>query len=84
MSYEIEQEEIEVEEVNRITNEIIDFLNGKAVVTTKHNSAEFNQKEFELVAKLLNYPTFNLSDNASVMHMQGDSGYAYIKGYKIK
>lgn len=61
------------------TNDI-DFLNGKAVVTTKHNSAEFNQKEFELVAKLLNYPTFNLSDNASVMYMLGDSGYAYIKG----
>lgn len=62
----------------------IDFLNGKAIVTTKHNSAEFNQKEFELVAKLLNYPTFNLSDNTSVMYMQGDSGYAYIKGYKAK
>lgn len=61
------------------TNDI-DFLNGKVVVTTKHNSAEFNQKEFELVAKLLNYPSFNLSDNDSVIYMESASGYAYIKG----
>ena len=61
------------------TNDI-DFLSGKAVVTTKHNSAEFNQKEFELVAKLLNYPSFNLSDNNSSIYMESTNGYAYIKG----
>ena len=61
------------------TNDI-EFVNDKVVVSTKHNSAEFNKQEFELVAKLLNYPSFNLSNNNSSIYMQSDSGYAYIKG----
>ena len=65
------------------TNDI-DFVDDKVVVTTKHNSSEFNKQEFEIIAKLLNYPSFNLSDNASVIHMQGANGYAYIKGYKTR
>ena len=61
------------------TNDI-EFINDKVVVTTKHNSAEFNKQEFELVAKLLNYPSFNLSDDNSSMYMESTNGYAYIKG----
>ena len=62
----------------------IDFVNDLVVVTTKHNSAEFNKQEFELIAKLLNYPSFNLSDNTSSLYMQSETGYAYIKGKKSK
>ena len=62
------------------TTNDIDFVNNSVVVSTKHNSSEFDKQEFELIAKLLNYPSFNLSDNTSVIHMQGDNGYAYIKG----
>ena len=65
------------------TNDI-DFVEDKIVVTTKHNSAEFNKQEFEIIAKLLNYPSFNLSDSTSLMYMRGANGYAYIKGYKTK
>lgn len=62
-----------------LTNDI-EIIDDRVVVSTKHNNAEFNRQEFELVAKLLDYPAFNLSDNTSVMHMQGANGYAYIKG----
>ncbi len=66
---------------NKVTStNDIEFINDKVVVSTKHNSAEFNKQEFELIAKLLNYPSFNLSDNNSSLYMQSDSGYAYIKG----
>ena len=65
------------------TNDI-EFVNDTVVVSTKHNSAEFNKQEFELIAKLLNYPSFNLSDNTSSLYMQGSNGYAYIKGQKTR
>ena len=61
------------------TNDL-EFVNDRVVVSTKHNSAEFNKKEFELLARLLDYPTFNLSNNTSSLYMEGTNGYAYIKG----
>lgn len=64
------------------TNDI-EFVNDdELVVSTKHNSVTFNKQEFELIAQLLNYPTFNLSDDTSSMYMKGNNGYAYILGKK--
>lgn len=70
---------------NKVTStNNIDFIKDKVVVTTKYNSSEFDKQEFELVAKLLDYPTFNLSDNSDAIYMHGTNGYAYIKGQKTK
>ena len=65
------------------TNDI-DVIDDKVIVSTKHNNAAFNKREFELVAKLLDYPTFNLSDKTPSIYMRGVKGYAYIKGQKTR
>lgn len=65
------------------TNDI-EFINDSVMISTKHNSVEFNKQEFELIAKLLNYPSFNLSNDAACLYMKGANGYAYIKGQKTK
>ena len=61
------------------TNDVV-FIGDKVVVTTKHNRAEFNKQEFELITKLLDSPSFNLADDNSYVYMQSANGYAYVLG----
>ena len=56
--------------------------NDELIVFNKENYAAFSKKEFDIISEMLNKPEIKLSADTPYLYIEGENGYAYIKGKK--
>ena len=61
----------------------VECVGNNVIVSTNEKQVEFPKQEFELICKLLNSSTYNLSNDSSYLNIEGENGYAYILGKRI-